>query len=129
MATKPMPLRLKAVLACLIFSVAINLYFASWFAAALGVLLVYFVFQGNDSARRYLIGVSWIGLAFSAVGLIFWAAHGMLFPMLVLPVHLFGVIRCVFVLWAAQQDDVRDYMFRKSMKLDELGIDDPSPSV
>ena len=120
-----MPTKLIVLLALMAVSVGTNLFTGRFLAAIIGGLLIAGVFSGSDSVRKLLIVLAWIGIAFGVVGLVMLVLAGA--SGLGGALAFFGLIGIAyavacngFFVWCLAQDDVRDWMFRKSMNLQDV---------
>ena len=89
---------------------------------AINAFLLYSVIKGNESIRRALIVLSWLGLAINAVGL------ALLVPAISLLLGTIGGIvtflaiaismaRCAYTIWALNAPEVQQWMYKRSMGL------------
>lgn len=99
--------------------------------ALLGFLL-YGVLRGNESIRRLLIALSWIGLVFAGIGLVltiplFTTLLGSMLGILTIVGLVVGSARAVYLIWCLNQPDVQRWMFERSLDLTrETGPQDDS---
>lgn len=87
---------------------------------AINAFLIYGVVRGNESIRKILIGLSWLGLIFSGLGLVLLVplmavSLGTVGGMVALATLAIGVVRCGYTIWALNQGDVQSWMFKKSL--------------
>jgi hypothetical protein len=136
MSSRAMPSKLKIVVGLMVIGVVLSLLRETYLAAAFGGLLIFGVFKGDHTTRKYLIIVNVIGIVIMAVLIGITVVGFVLHPELSESIPLqtkvagvatlvYGLLEGVFCVWCLQQNDVRDWMFRKSFRLDELGIEMP----
>lgn len=86
--------------------------------------LLYSVIKGNESIRRLLIVLSWIGLALNAVALVLVVPTITLLLGSLLGIVTFGAIavsiaRCAYTIWALNAPEVQQWMYKRSMGLSD----------
>jgi hypothetical protein len=91
---------------------------------ALNGFLLYSVIKGNESVRRLLIVLSWLGLILNGVGLVLIVPALSLMLGTIAGIVMFiataiGIARCAYTIWALNAPEVQQWMYKRSMGLSD----------
>lgn len=91
-------------------------------ALLINAFLLYSVIRGNESIRRAMIALSYLGLILSVVALILALLVlsrllGTLLGIIALAAIFVSIARCVYTIWVLNQPDVQSWMFKRSLGL------------
>ncbi len=91
---------------------------------ALNGFLLYSVIKGNESIRRLLIILSWIGLALNGIGLVLVVPAmsvmlGTIAGIVMFVALAVGIARCAYTIWALNAPEVQNWMYKRSLGLSD----------
>jgi hypothetical protein len=122
-----MPNKLKVLVGLQVVGIAADVWQSNWIALAIHGLLLLGILSGHEAVRTLLVFFAWIGAAINGVMLVF---TDLGVPVMLLPGGggLFAAIGAVvsqtiafaipaFVLWCLKQEDVQNWMMRRSINL------------
>lgn len=119
-----MPGKLVVVVVLMAIGIALNLLSGSLLSAGINIALLVGVLVGNDGVRTFLRGLAVLQIIWAIVILAGVGAH--VGKTVLVIAAVIGIASPAYLLWALGQNDVREWMFRKNFKLDDL---DQPPSV
>jgi hypothetical protein len=116
------PTKLAAVILLLALGLVLNLVEGALLVAGIQTALIFGILVGNDGIRTLLRGLALLSIlttvVFSAPALQAGAGPGLVLTAAV------AVAVQIYVIWTLGQADVREWMFRKSFRLDD-GLSPP----
>jgi len=94
------------------------------FAFVINAFLLYSVLKGNESIRRLLIILSWLGLGLNAIALVLLVPTmslllGTLVGIITFVTIVVSTARCAFTIWALNAPEVQQWMYKRSMGLSD----------
>ncbi len=115
-----MPSTLKIALGFMAFGVLLAVLGERWLSVAVNAALMFGVWRGNESVRKLLIMVSWLGLVLNGIGAVLafiamaaWSGlAGIVFY-----AAAWGFMQCGYMIWCLGRPDVQHWMFNRSLKL------------
>ncbi|NUP06887.1 MAG: hypothetical protein HOW73_12615 [Polyangiaceae bacterium] len=115
-----MPGKLKVLLGIIGVAVVLSALGSDWARAIIYGLVMFGVWRGNETVRKLLIVVGWLGLIFNgiaaAMALVASVALSGL-ALIALVNFVWGCAYCAYMIWCLGQQDVQHWMFNRSLNL------------
>ncbi|MBL8740570.1 MAG: hypothetical protein JNK04_05740 [Myxococcales bacterium] len=103
--------------------VALQMNVMTVIGIVINAFLLYSVIKGNESVRRALIVLSWIGLILNGIALAIAVPAITLMLGTTIGIITFvgaaiGIARCAYTIWVLNAPEVQTWMYKRSMGLD-----------